>query len=73
MRAKGVIIMGIAGINGNKSLAFELIDNEGIHISFIIGSVSDKESTFFEFIDTLEFFNQFTGDVGIRDVIGKSG
>ena len=73
MRAERFRFLLIAWIDGDKSVAFKLIDNEVIEVTLIVSGISDKESALFKAINAFELLNEPACYFGIGNVVGKSG
>ena len=72
MRSEGFGCWLGTRINGDEGLAFELIDDEVVEFAFIIGGIGNEERALFKAVNTLEFFNEFTRDFGVSNVVWQS-
>jgi len=72
MRSESFVGLCIAEVDGNESLAFQVVNDEVIELSFIIGGIGDKDGALFKAIKTFEFFDEFTGNLCVSGVIWES-
>ena len=71
VRAEGLVLFLMSGIEGDIRLGFHLFDDEGIEVSDIVGLIGDEDRPVPDAEPSLERFEQVKGRLGIGEIVGQ--
>ncbi len=69
LRSEGFFRLCVSGVDRDNGLTFELLDNEIVHVLFIISGISNEDRFFLEAVHSFEFVDELFGDFGIGLVV----